>query len=530
MSKFNKINEYDIEKIKTKDQMYKLFNPYLLSGNTIMISKIAVDVGLKKNDPVLLLVAADIVSRYLYYPDLAVTLLRKSILYFPDKNKKFSELKAEIEIALATQLMFQGQENEALSLYIKVVETHKELKLKVGEELTGALVLVGNLELALKVARSWVAEGIVSSKIYHNMGTTLRMLNRSEEAIPIFKMAMELEPHNLVISFGYGITLLKSGDYKEGFKYFADHETFSADPSWWFVSKLPRLMPDSDVKGKNILFFQEQGLGDTLQFVRFIPQLLAKGAKITLAVPLAIKRLLSISFPDVKVVLDRELGKADSQEYRFDFSCPIPDLAYICHVESDADIPANVPYLRASEADIRRFSKLIDDILPQYSDSEKVRLRVGIIWGGDRRQKASDVASDMRRSTHFKDMIKAFTPADVDFFSLQYDKKRMELINAKALPQPVYDLMGEVHDMADTAALMENLDLIISVDTSPLHLSGALAKPTWLVNRWDSCWRWKDRGEESVWYPTLRIFRSHEKSFLPVLEEIGAALRKSIQN
>lgn len=90
--------------------------------------------------------------------------------------------------------------------------------------------------------------------------------------------------------------------------------------------------------------------------------------------------------------------------------------------------------------------------------------------------------------------------------------------------------MGEIRDMADTLALMESLDLIISVDTSPVHLAGAIGRPVWLVSRWDACWRWGDSGDTSPWYPSIRIFRAQERGFAPVLKEVGAALQQWVRD
>ncbi|MDF7673447.1 tetratricopeptide repeat-containing glycosyltransferase family protein [Acetobacteraceae bacterium ESL0709] len=531
---YNSVYDIDVKDINTKNDLISLLAPYISASNTIMISKIAVDIGQKKEDPVLLLTAAESVADYVFLPELAVTLLEKALLFFPKLgiSHQLDLLRAEVEIRLASQFMMLGQEKESLTLYMKVAQNHKELKLNVGESLTGMLLQVGYPELALKIARAWISDGTVSGIIYNNMGGALRMLNHSQESIQAYDRALEMLPRNRSIAFAYGLSLLKSGFYKQGLKYFVDHEPYVVDPSWWFVRDITRLKPDDDIRNKDILLFQEQGLGDTLQFIRFVPQLLKRGAKITLAVPIALKSLLAFSFPEVDILLCGDLGKSSPEQYKYDFACPITELPYICNVESDKDIPINIPYLYATEEGVKRFSDLIDAILPERSlDASGNRpLRVGIIWGGDRRLKATDVASDKRRSTTFNDMIKALSPVEADIFNLQYDKKRMELVTTKDLLQPVYDLMDNVHNMADTAALMQNLDLIISVDTSPLHLSAALGRPTWLVNRRDSCWRWGEDGEKSVWYPTLRIFRSQEKSFVPVLERVGKELRALVSS
>jgi hypothetical protein len=120
-------------------------------------------------------------------------------------------------------------------------------------------------------------------------------------------------------------------------------------------------------------------------------------------------------------------------------------------------------------------------------------------------------------------MLAAITPVDATLVNLQLGPRREDLAAWRG--QPVCDIMDHAHDMADTAALIENLDLVISVDTSVVHLAGALGKPVWLLSRWDGCWRWGDAGDTSPWYPTMRIFRAQERTLGPVLEQMGAVLR-----
>ncbi|UMM64782.1 tetratricopeptide repeat protein [Aristophania vespae] len=520
----------DIRKVKTVQDIIELCDPFLREGNAFAVNKIAIEVGLFNEDPTLILYASSLLSVYSSNHEAIITLIKKALLCLPrdenneENNRALNLIRGEIEIRLAGALMKAQQEKEAMTLFMDIVRRYPELKVLVGEHLTGILLDAGRPKEAETILKAWLEEGLSSANIYNNMGIALKNLNRSAESLPYYRKALEIEPNNRSIAFSYGISLLKCGQYEEGLKYFVDHETFAADDLWWFLHDLPHLKQDDDVNNKHILFYQEQGLGDTLEFVRFLPALIARGAKITLAVPLAIKRLIQQSFPNIEVVLDKELAQEPTRQKEFDFSCPIPDLPHIYGIKKDEDIPAIVPYLRATKEDIEKFAKLIDSTLQEnHSSEEKKRLRVGIVWGGDRRYKAADIAADKRRSTSFAEMTEALLPVEADIFNLQYDRKRVEVVSGAS--QPIYDLMDEVHDMADTAALMENLDLIISVDTSPLHLAGALGRPVWLVNRWDSCWRWGEHGETSVWYPTMKIFRSQELSFKPILAQVGEALR-----
>lgn len=276
----------------------------------------------------------------------------------------------------------------------------------------------------------------------------------------------------------------------------------------WF-GQFPQLQCGDVVADKTIALYQEQGLGDTLQFIRFAAILVERGARVTVAVGAEMVRLLSMSCPDLIV---RDVAQLVLDE-TFDYVLPIPSLPCVTNMQTIADIPGTVPYLRADPKDVARFAGRLPARGP----------RIGLVWSGDRRTNAVDVMADQLRSTTLAVMGAALTPVDAALVCLQFGKPREDMENWHG--QPLCDPMGEVKDMADTAAIIENLDLVISVDTSVLHLAGALGKPVWLLSRWDACWRWGEAGDTSPWYPSLRIFRPQERSFQPVLEQMGQALR-----
>ena len=163
------------------------------------------------------------------------------------------------------------------------------------------------------------------------------------------------------------------------------------------------------------------------------------------------------------------------------------------------DIPQKIPYLSAPQ-------KKIDEWRVRLGQHEKPR--VGLVWAGSPRKDQPDANRiDLQRSIEFDGLSLLFQGANCEFYSLQKGERAVTQLRRSALRQRVIDFTDALHDFSDTAALIENLDLIISVDTSVAHLAGALGKPFWLINRYNTCWRWLSEREDSPWYPTARIFR-----------------------
>jgi hypothetical protein len=164
------------------------------------------------------------------------------------------------------------------------------------------------------------------------------------------------------------------------------------------------------VAGKTVVLFQEQGLGDTLQFIRFAPALVARGARVTVAVGSALVRLISQSYPDL-IVRDAVQFGLDE---RYDYALPIPNLPYVTRMQSTADIPDTMPYLRADPQDVARFAALLPAAGP----------RIGLVWSGDRRTSAQDVMANQLRSSTLPVMAGALTPVNATLVSLQLGSPR----------------------------------------------------------------------------------------------------------
>ena len=447
-----------------------------------------------------LLIAAQVLTTHVFRYDIAVALLRKIVLLEPDNLM--------IKILLAQALVVNGDLAGGTALFAEIITHHPEQRVLAALQVSQTFLRMGYPKEALDILLFVVQQEPSNPYLYNAVGCALGCLNRSQDALPWYEQALNLRPDDVNFLLGYTLALLKAKHYAKGWELFAKRQSKLQAITKWFA-RLPQLDRGDALAGKTVVLYQEQGLGDTLQFIRFASVLVEKGARATVAVGLEIVRLLRLSCPDLDV---RDVTTFGIDE-RFDYSLPIPTLPYVTNMRSDADIPGTVPYLRADAQDVARFAS----VLPAGGP------RVGLVWSGERRTSAEDVMANQLRSVTLEVMGGALAPVDATLISLQFGKPREDMATWDG--QLVYDPMGGVMDMADTAALIENLDLVISVDTSVLHLAGALGKPVWLLSRWDACWRWGDMGETSVWYPTMRIFRPQERSFGPALACMAQALR-----
>ncbi len=327
------------------------------------------------------------------------------------------------------------------------------------------------------------------AEAYAGLGLVLYEQGRLDQAALCHRQALALRPDCALTHKNYGWVLLKQGDLAAGFREY----------EWrWRIPDFPVKRPPfaqplwtgGDLTGRTLLLHAEQGLGDTLQFVRYAPQLQRRGARVMLECPRELVRLLR-----GMTGLDRVLGPGDD---RPDFDCHAPLLS-LPHLMGTtlATVPAEVPYLAPP---------------PGLTEAWAARLppaagrRVGLVWAGNPRRHQPDwTAVDRRRSLALARLAPLTAVAGVQWISLQKDR-RPELDQ----PPPgltLIDVMAEVADLADTAALVANLDLVIGVDTAVIHLAGASGRPVWLLSRFDGCWRWLQDRDDSPWYPSLRLFR-----------------------
>jgi tetratricopeptide (TPR) repeat protein len=352
------------------------------------------------------------------------------------------------------------------------------------------------------------------AQAHNNRGAVLRDLRRLDEALAAFEAAVRLRPDYADAQFNQAMCRLLMGDSARGWAQYewrwrirqADRAQRGFDRPPWLGREDPR--------GRRILLHAEQGLGDTLQFCRYAPRVAALGAGVILEVQPGLERLLR-GLAGVDVVVRQ--GDAPPS---FDLHTPLMSLPLALASAGDA-CPGGEPYLSADPALTAQWARRLAGI---------GGLKVGLVWAGAARpDQPIASAVDRRRSLPLEAFAPLSAAPGVRFFSLQKGAATAQLarLDPGAWPgAPIIDHTAALTDFAETAALVANLDLVISCDTSVAHLAGAMGKPVWILSRFDGCWRWGAAGETTPWYVSARLFRqARHGDWAGVIERVGAALR-----
>jgi tetratricopeptide (TPR) repeat protein len=351
----------------------------------------------------------------------------------------------------------------------------------------GAVLLdQGDAAAALEACRRAVAVNPRFVIGLCNLGATYKALNRLDEAEAAYRHALALRPDFPEGHFSLAQILLLKGNLPAAWPEY-EWRWKLAEYSWLKALHgefaQPRWTGEA-LHGKTVLIYAEQGLGDTLQFVRFLPAIAERGGHVVLAAQAPLVKLCS-SLPGVTVMpLDRQ------KLPQFDVHLPLLSLPYVLGASLDT-LPAHIPYLRADPALVERWRLRIG----------RSGLKVGLVWAGNPSQRG-----DRFRSPRLRAMAPLFAVPGVDFVALQLGAGR-EDIAANPLPPNVVDLGPEIGDFADTAAIMASLDLVVTSCTAPLHLAGALGVPVWGAIPFAPHFFWLLDRSDSPWYPTLRLYR-----------------------
>jgi hypothetical protein len=322
-----------------------------------------------------------------------------------------------------------------------------------------------------------------AADILNNRGVALAALNRHGEALASYDRALALKPEYARARFNRALSHLVMGDFARGWP---DHEArWTGSDTQGTARSFPQppLTDLAAVRGKTVLLHAEQGLGDMIQYVRYVPLLKARGATVILEVHGPLKEMMSgVEGVDRAFALEENLPP-------FDFHCAVVSLPLVFATRLDS-IPARVPYLRA---------------LPEYVERWRARLgeptrpRVGLAWSG-----STTLRNDRHRSISLT-RLAPLLREDCTFVALQKD---IRAADREALEgSGMLHFEDELADFRDTAALASLLDVVVSVDTSIAHLAGALGKPLWLLLPFSPDWRWLLDREDSPWYPTASLFR-----------------------
>ncbi len=346
-----------------------------------------------------------------------------------------------------------------------------------------------------------------------NRAIILGQQRRFDEAMAAFDRALALEPDDPEAHFHQAMCCLTLGKDAEGWRQYEWRWRTRQFEAAVRDFPMPLWLGGESLEGRTLLVHAEQGLGDALQFCRYVPALADRGAKVVFEVYPALTRLME-QLPGATEVVRR-----GSPPPACDFHVPLMSLPLALGAQAHEHAE---PYLSADPADAEAWARRLGGI-----DG----VRVGLCWaGGARPDQPIAHAIDLRRSLP----LSAFRPlADLPglrFVNLQMGPPAVELAAARDWPgQPIADFTQHLKDFADTAALVANLDLVIACDTSTAHLAGALGKPVWILNRFDSCWRWGHGREDSPWYPTVRLFtQAAPGDWAGVMQVVKAALAGAV--
>lgn len=333
---------------------------------------------------------------------------------------------------------------------------------------------------------------------------------RHDEALECYRQVLELNPDSISGHWNRALLLLQLGRFSEGWdEYEWRWQREMLKREHWQGFSQP-LWAGEPLAGKTVLIYAEQGLGDTIQFGRYLPLLLAQGAQVIFHCQPELLKLFQHMKGLEVIPKSYELAR----QQNFDYYLPLMSLPRIMGTTLEA-IPATIPYLQSDSEKVKQWRSRIT----------QGGLKVGLVWAGSTTNPFNAI-----RSASLPLFESVATIPGVQLYSLQKgtDAKELEQFEQR---WGLIDLAPELHDFDDTAAAIENLDLIISVDTAVAHLAGALGKPVWTLIYFPSEWRWLLGRDDSPWYPAMRLFRQSaaDGGWLPVIERVARALRERLQ-
>jgi len=335
------------------------------------------------------------------------------------------------------------------------------------------------------------------AEAYYNRGLALQDLKRPEDALASYDKAIALQPDYADAYVSQSFCFLLMGRFEQGWRQY-EWRKKQNKPIAARSYLQPLWLGEQNIEGKTLFIYWEQGLGDLIQFCRYAKLAADLGARVILEAP---KPLMSL-FATLSGVA--QLIEAGSPLPPFDYQCPLLSLP-LAFKTTLSSIPATIPYLKSNLEKTRLWRERF---------GERHKRKVGLVWsGGFRPNQPEFWFIDSRRNIPLAKLAVLKHP-NIDFYSLQKgepaESELAELIRYNWEGPHIVDFTSQLNDFSDTAALVENLDLVITVDTSIAHLAGALGKPVWILNRFDTCWRWLLNRTDSPWYPTVKLYRQEK--------------------
>ncbi|MCK5361006.1 MAG: tetratricopeptide repeat protein [Gammaproteobacteria bacterium] len=349
---------------------------------------------------------------------------------------------------------------------------------------------------ALAVNEDWIQARYMLANCEYALGN-------NNTAISTYHKVLATRPDFIDAELGLACALLRSGQWHEGWHHFESRLQFS-EFALYQSSKRPQ-WDGSDIRGESLLVFAEQGIGDTLHFVRYLALLKPKVGRLALVCDSSQHSLFG-QRSDIDELIKRDAAEIASIEESYDYRISLMSLPNLLH--TTVSTVWKVPYIESDQKKGQAWaSRLATD-----------KLKVGLVWAGNPSQK-----DDKFRSCKLKNLLPLMQLDQIQFYSLQVGNAGKQIQSPDF--DSMIDLANELYNFEDTAAVIDALDLVISVDTAVAHLAGALGKPVWTMLWYSHCWRYLESRTDTPWYPTMRLFRQNEiGEWADVVDQIVVAL------
>ena len=369
------------------------------------------------------------------------------------------------------------------------------------------LLETGRIENAIEVYEKAIKLNPAQADACCSIGLCYVALKKFTEAEAVYRNILKIDSQSQRARFNLGTLLLSQGRFDEGWQYYETpyryYDKFKPEHLSKSFMSLPKWQGES-IAGKSIIIWYEQGYGDVIQFSRYIRLLKDQGAKlITFICKRPMKRLLQTLDGIDHVAATDDIDVIPEHDFwAFILSLPL-------YLKTRIDnVPSKTGYFKIS---------------PQRGlgvfHNKEHKFKLGLVWRGSQNQ-----ANDQRVIAHIRELKPLWEVRDICFFSLQRDAGREEITDISH-EQPMVDCGKAIHDFFDAASFINEMDLVISVDTAFLHLAGAMGKPTWAMLPFVADWRWMIDREDSPWYPSMRLFRQPKRGdWVSVVERIRSCL------
>jgi Flp pilus assembly protein TadD len=402
-----------------------------------------------------------------------------------------------------------GQTAQAVECYRRAIALKPDFA-SAHSNLAQALCMAGETDAAIAALQQTIALAPQSAQAYNNLGNAFYRKGDPVAAEQACRNALILRPDLPDAHLNLAVALLMQGKLPEGFKEYAWRSRVQGT----MVPRRSFMQPrwdGSELLGRRILLHVEQGFGDMIQFIRYVPMVVQRGGKVIVDCPEQFIRLLSGQFDVGHWITNL------SESVQFEVHCPLLDLPMVFETSLES-IPSDVPYIKA---EARLADRWRDRLCSATQSTNDKPMHVGLAWAGSLAH-----ANDRKRSMTLSTLAPLAEIDNLHFISLQKGPGAVEASNPPG-PMNLTDWTPELNDFADTAALIANLDLIITIDSAVAHLAGAMGKPVWLLLPFLPDWRWMMHREDSPWYPTMRLFRQPAPGdWETPVRKVGDALRE----